>query len=351
MAAEDASLPSYVIVSKPQSLLTLSTIRHLRHLTTAIYVAYPPSLVTLQQIKAAEKQLDIWGFDAEAMSKVHWCPFDPFGPKNEVRRNAQTCLKIMKKGFAASTPSSNEFQLDGVFFHSYGVIGDGKPSSLTGLLPLVEYKLIGNLIFLDVLLEHQVIAVGARVVFLSSEAARGLPKMGFPVPKLGSSVKSIQLSLTGASTISGHSTDGDYSWKQTYAEISAIAVLVMRRLSRKYDQFYFAAVSPGMTEESLNPESSPNASLVWRLQLFVYRHLFFGLLRRLEIAKTVDDGSLLLFRALHLHEWTHPSGSFVGALSGTGGPIGDQTALSGGAMFRDERLQDLAYDTVQPYVV
>ena len=78
-----------------------------------------------------------------------------------------------------------------------------------------------------------------------------------------------------------------------------------------------------------------------------YREVIFGLLQRWEIAKTVEEGASLLIQALR---GEFPSGSFIGAMSGTGGQIGDQTMLEGGRMLRDEKLQDMAYDTIRSYL-
>jgi hypothetical protein len=82
------------------------------------------------------------------------------------------------------------------------------------------------------------------------------------------------------------------------------------------------------------------------------------LLQRWEIAKTSEEGALLMVRALlglspgqsTRLSWEYPTGTFVGAKSGTGGPISDQTTLEGGKMFLDEALQDTVFETVQQYL-
>jgi hypothetical protein len=343
---------TYLIVSKPQNSLTLAVIRQLY--PASIYVAYPPS--EEQHILAARRKLKSWALDEE--DRVHWCPFDPFGPKENVKDSVQTCLE------AIGSSKEEAPSLDGVLFNSYGAVGDGTANEKTGLLPLVEYKLVGNLILLNSVLDQAFLKAAARVIFVGSESARGLPKMGFPVPDLGSTVESIQSYLTGTAYLqqndhtSSSLSSSTYRWEQAYADLCAIAVLYVRRLARDYPQIYFGVVSPGMTDESLNPENSPSPSLTWRMQLFFFRRVIFALLQKWEIAKTVDEGAQLLVRALLAtiitqptnFAWEYPSGTFVGAKGGTGGPICDQTILAGGEMYLEQHLQDLAFQAVEPYL-
>jgi hypothetical protein len=49
--------------------------------------------------------------------------------------------------------------------------------------------------------------------------------------------------------------------------------------------------------------------------------------------------------------WPYPNGAFVGARSGTGGPICEQTELQGGGiLLSDETFQEVTYDVVQRYI-
>ena len=48
--------------------------------------------------------------------------------------------------------------------------------------------------------------------------------------------------------------------------------------------------------------------------------------------------------------WPYPNGAFVGARSGTGGPICEQTEIKGGIVLGDETLQEVTYDVVQRYI-
>jgi hypothetical protein len=363
----------YVIISKPQNSLTLSTIRQLQ--PARIYMAYPPKEAAA--VSQIQKQLQ-----AEHIQGVRWCEFDPFGSKEQVYSTAMECIQQIQQeegkllegvcSTNANYPSksneeaeeeeespemgcSEQYEvIDGILFNPYGVITDGTQQPDTGLLALVEYKLIGNLIFLQSLLSQGILKHGSRVIFSGSESARGLPKMGFPVPDLGTTMESVEAHLTGTTYMTkpdnGQSPRSSYQWEHAYADLSAIGVLYMVSLSTRYPNLYFGTISPGMTQESLNPNSMSNPSIGWTLQMHFFRYLMFPLLKHWEIAKDVEDGAALFTRALIGADWGYPSGTFVGAKSGTGGPICDQSILSGGKVFLDQQMQRIAFEVVHRYL-
>jgi hypothetical protein len=265
-----------------------------------------------------------------APPSAQFCAFDPIGETPEqIKENFKGCLNKL--------PTS----IDGVIFNPYGAVGDG---SLLQHRKLVQYKLTSPLVVLQILINKARLKPSARVLFVGSESARGLPQMGFPVPQLGESVASVRAFLTGDAY-----ADETYRWEQAYGDLSAVLVLYIKYLSTLRPKLYFAVVSPGMTDESFRADNSPNRSLLWRLQLWAFRNLLFGWLCRCEIAKTSSQGASVLLNAL-LPEYSYSSGTFVGAMSGTGGPVGDQSMLPGGKMFLDERLQALVFEAVQQHM-
>lgn len=312
------SSASYLIISKPQNSISISIIRQMQPAT--VIVAYPPSEAN-HVATARSKRIG---------QSTEFCAFDPFGDSSKaVRENFQACLNVLPQ------------KIDGVIFNAYGAVGDGTLSQHSNL---VHYKLTSHLHILQALMDQHRLTSDARIIFVGSESARGLPKMGFPVPQLGNSVDSIRSFLTGTAY-----DQETYRWEPAYADISAMLVLYVNSLAQSLPEMYFAVVSPGMTEESLSADNSPNPSLLWRLQLWTFRNLLFGLLYRWEIAKSSVQGASLVLAAL-LPSYTYPSGTFVGALGGTGGPVGDQSQLTGSRMFRDEELQKLVYQAVQHHM-
>lgn len=330
----------YVIVTKPQNSLSISTIRQLQ--PAKIYLAYPSS--EEEAAEDATKRLK-----AEKIEDVTLCVFDPFGRKEKVQTSAKECIKKIKQ----------QGTIDGVLFNPYGCVGDGTPQSESGLLELAEYKLIGNVIFLQALFSEGLLKEGSRVIFAGTESARGLPKMGFPVPDLGTTPESVEAFLTGAayliqndpSDATNEAADpkSTFKWEHAYADLSAIGVLFMSSMAKRHPNIYFGTISAGMTQESLDPKHVPNPTLGFTMQMFIFRYLMFPLLRRWEIAQDVDDGAAYFQRALTGENWEYASGTFVGAKGGTGGPICDQATLSGGEVFLNESMQEMAYTVVKKY--
>lgn len=379
----NADAKIYLMISKPNNLITLAAIRQVQ--PAYVYVAYPPE--TALQIPHAELSLD-----PSIRQRLKWCPWNPMGPTQEVEASAHDCLGLIRKDLSSSTQldevcvsagddeeacnrsnkddasrskdRSRSSYLSGVLFNSYGSVGNGLPRPETGLLALSEYKLIGNAVLLRLLLENadayllnarrQPGQLATRIIFVGSESARGLPKMGFPVPQLGTTGGSVRTFLTGAAY------QGEiFQWEKAYANLCAITVLYVQRLARRYPQYYFGVVSPGMTDESFRPEHTTEITFGFRLQLLAFSTILFPMLEKAEIAKTAADGASLLVAALTKANtpvkfaetpWKFKSGTFAGAKSGTGGPVCDQTELEGGAMFMDQELQDVVYKEVQGYV-
>jgi hypothetical protein len=226
-----------------------------------------------------------------------------------------------------------------------------------------------------------------RIIVVGTEAARGLPKMGIPVPDLdGATESSIRDKLLLFSPKQRNNNapsdhEGGSHWESEYAEMNALGVMYFKALESSMStttpnpdtavggsttgSSYFGVVSPGMTPESFKivhvPEAARTMAFRWKLWL-CNRRWIFGWLQRCEIAKTTEQAGDLLVKALlngsmedtstnhreeagcenedpksgssdadqhRLRRWDdiYPSGSFVGARSGTGGPLCEQSLL------------------------
>lgn len=453
-------------------------------------------------------------------------PFDPFGTAGDVRASARACLdyveyherlrlrlvgrrrRRLRDGKDQDDGPPARSTIRGVLLNQYGSVGDGSPGPETGLLALAEYKLVSPAVFIDVVLERMEeeqrqawrrrrrtwgvlqrpppvagcsYSAAMRFIAVGTEAARGLPRMGFAVPTLGTTRASLRGALTGsmfspsprsrpfrwedayahlravaarglpkmefavptlgttravllgalpgstfgtvptrpASPTPASSSPSPpprpYRWEDAYSHVSAVGVLYMKALAASASastaptsrpqggdddggtdlpRCYFGVVSPGMTTESLRPRHVPREArtVPLRLRLLAFRRVLFPILRSMEIAKPAEEGGRILVAALtngavppdkgRRWRWrrrrtrdgdgkagptaapspagvvprprcwdaAYPSGSFVGARSGTGGPICDQEELEGGRVFGDEAMQRMAYDVVQEYV-
>ena len=282
--------------------------------------------------------------------KIVSVSFDTFGGKERVRASAQGVCDAIKKSNSSSTqPTVSAKQLTGVVFNPYGAGSDneGVPRPDSRLLEIAELKVVGNNILLEILMEEGLIREGSRVVYSTSEAARGLPKMGIPVPVLSKTKESFVSHLDGTA-YSKH-----YQWEHPYAYCSQINVLYMMAMASKHRKIYFSSISPGMTQESFNTDNVPSPTIVFRAKMFAYLYLMFPLLQRWEIAQDYRKAAKLFISCLlSKEEWEfQQSGTFVAAKSGTGGPVCDQTELEAGKVFCDRELQDLAYNTIREYII
>jgi len=197
-----------------------------------------------------------------------------------------------------------------------------------------------------------------RIIVVGTEAARGLPKMGIPVPDFrGATESTIRNKLLLDATDSNNEAfcSDSRDWEIKYAEMNALFVLYLKAMDGKLKSaattthssnpegdIYLGIVSPGMTPESFNIAHVPESgrTLAFRSKLWLCRRgWIFDWLQKCEIAKTTEDAGSLLARALLNRSvgtdfcdglrWDdiYPSGSFVGAQSGTGGPLCEQSLL------------------------
>lgn len=355
---------------------------------------------------------------------------DPFGNPSRIRKSCQKCLTAIQRELLQSmvleSNSSNigslsaKINLRGILFNPYGCppIENNLPNN--SLSPLGAYKLLSIAIFTDLALatrsttievprdevgtiqEHSWSTIDAadgdtqspplRIITVGTEAARGLPKMGIPVPNLANASETLLRKKLLRDDESPHSESGD--WEEKYAEMNALAVLYFKALQTQAQNtitnLYLGIVSPGMTPESFNIVHVPKAArtLAFRLKLWVCRRKWvFDWLQKSEIAKSTTHAGTLLATALlnapidanHKpndasieKSWDdmYPSGSFVGAQSGTGGPLCEQTLLLYNAtnnkvslpsshahtterfnFLANQTLQDLLYRTVRKIII
>ena len=363
--------------------------------------------------------------------------FDPFGNPSSIRKSCETCLtgiqrELLQFMAAESNAASNDtlsakINLRGILFNPYGCPPTDTDRSQKAILPnhslspVGSYKLLSIAIFTDLALSTRSTTIqipvadiektqdykssaidnideetpSLRIIIVGTEAARGLPKMGIPIPNLMDATDSIirkKLLLD----LPSHS-DTSSNWEEKYAEMSALAVLYFKALKTKTQtaihNLYLGTVSPGMTPESFNITHVPRAArtLAFRIKLWLCRRKWvFEFLQKCEIAKSIEEAGSILATALlnapietnkkpndskqsrETVQWddVYPSGSFVGAKSGTGGPLCEQSLLlynatknNVGLASSDEsechgkeekmnflangKLQDLVYETVR----
>ena len=163
--------------------------------------------------------------------------FDPFGNPSSIRKSCETCLtgiqrELLQFMAAESNAASNDtlsakINLRGILFNPYGCPPTDTDRSQKAILPnhslspVGSYKLLSIAIFTDLALSTRSTTIqipvadiektqdykssaidnideetpSLRIIIVGTEAARGLPKMGIPIPNLMDATDSKHLSF------------------------------------------------------------------------------------------------------------------------------------------------------------
>ncbi len=196
-----------------------------------------------------------------------------------------------------------------------GGTGGKTPLVLTkdGVTEIFAANLLGHVVLLEGLLAAG--KLGRAAVYVGSEAARGVPKLGMKRPRLTTSSADEFASLCDGTYFRGRKADPTLA----YGQVKYLAALWMAATARRYPNLQLLTVSPGSTRGS---EVARDAPLPLRLLLkYVLMPMvfpLFGLVHDLEVgAKRLIDG--LLDPALK-------SGRFYASKADTlSGPMVDQS--------------------------
>ena len=218
--------------------------------------------------------------------------------------------------------------VDGLLMNAGGM-GGKTPNALTsnGVTHLFASNVLGHMVLLDELIKADKLKEVA--VFAGSEAARGIPKMGFKRPSLATSSTE-----EFASIADGTAFDRDIDPMKAYGPVKYLATMTTSSFARKHPGLRILTVSPGGTSgtdamESLKP-----------MQKFIFKHMsksvmpLFGLMHDLEIGaerfvKALTDDSL-------------KSGVFYASKAKTvTGPVVDQSTIF--SDLANTRYQDNAH--------
>src|SRR5271170_880711 len=191
-----------------------------------------------------------------------------------------------------------------------GGMGGKTPMALTadGATYMFAQNVLGHVVLLEALLAED--RLGEVAVFAGSEAARGIPKMGFKRPSFDSNSADELAAVIDGSYFADRKTDINLA----YGQVKYIGALWMAHLARRYPDRRFVTVSPGNTSGT---EAPNDLALPLRMAAkYVMPHL--GISHKLDVgARRLVDGV------------TDPklsSGRFYASAAGKmKGPMVDQT--------------------------
>ena len=156
-----------------------------------------------------------------------------------------------------------------------GVIGNKTLMELTadGVTKLFATNVLGHTVLLEGLLTQN--RLGEVAVFVASEAARGIPKLGFKRPTFAStSADELATVIDGS-----YFADRKYDRNLAFGQVKYIGALWMAHLARQYPDLRFITVSPG---NATGTEAAAGAAPPLR---FVAKHVMphLGISHELEV--------------------------------------------------------------------
>lgn len=218
-----------------------------------------------------------------------------------------------------------------------GGSGGKTPLALTksGVTDIFAQNVLGHVVLLDSLLKSGQLT--GTAVYLGSEAARGVPKMGMKRPVFATSSAD-----EFASVCNGECRGKKFDSTLAYGQVKYLAALWMAAAARQNPEFKFLTISPGNTQgtEVANSMPLPARVLVKYVVMPVVAPLL-GMAHSLEVgAKRIVDG---------LADPALQSGVFYASQESTlTGPIVDQSTIV--PDFSNETYQDNAWNAVHRFV-
>ncbi len=238
-----------------------------------------------------------------------------------------------------SDPSSVRAGLAGVdgsidaLVMNAGGMGGKTPMALTadGATYMFAQNVLGHVVLLETLLAED--RLGEVAVFAGSEAARGLPRMGFKRPSFVSKSADELATVIDGSFFAGRKPDVNLA----YGQAKLLGILWMASLARQYPDRKFVSVSPGNTTGTHAPD---DLALGFRIAAkYVMPHL--GISHNLDVgAKRLVDG---------VTDSTLSSGVFYASAAGKmKGPLVDQTDIF--PDLADPSFQDQANEAIHRFI-
>jgi len=147
--------------------------------------------------------------------------------------------------------NSMQEPVDAVVLNAGGM-GGKTPGKLTpsGMNQLAATNVLGHVVLVDELIKQE--KLKKVVILASSEAARGIKKMGMHRPDLKTSSADEFTSL-----LDGSYFGNKFDAMQAYGHVKYAATLWMASLSRKHPEIRFVSMSPGATSGTAVTEELP----------------------------------------------------------------------------------------------
>lgn len=218
-----------------------------------------------------------------------------------------------------------------------GGMGGKNPNAKTdsGMNFISATNLLGHVVLVEELIKADLLK--QRVVFVSSEAARGIKKMGMNRPNMKTSSVDEFVSVLDGSYF-GAKLDPS----QAYGYIKYTGTLWMSSLARKHKSIDFISVSPGATSGTAVADNIP------LMMKFMFKYVMYQIVLPLRgMVHSVEKGAKRYVEALT--NTAYQSGSFYASpLGKVTGPLVEQQAIF--SDLGNHTYQDNAYKAIHQFI-
>lgn len=217
-----------------------------------------------------------------------------------------------------------------------GGTGGKRPRKKTedGVTTLTATNLIGHVVLLDELLKENLLKNVA--LYASSEAGRGIPKMGMKRPKLKtSSVDEF------ASICDGSYFGNTFLLNETYGAVKYVGTMWMSSMARKHPNIRMVTFSPGGTSGTEVYNNLP------KVLAFIINEIGSRLMPMFGLMHGVDKGAKRFVDGISDNQYK--SGVFYASKASTlTGPVVDQSTFF--SDLKNETFQDNANEAIHRFI-
>jgi NAD(P)-dependent dehydrogenase (short-subunit alcohol dehydrogenase family) len=218
-----------------------------------------------------------------------------------------------------------------------GGVGGQNPLATTpdGATAVFAANVLGHVALLEALIaEHK---LTSAVLYVGSEAARGVPKLMIKRPRFSTSSADEFATVIDGSYFSGRKPDVMFA----YAQVKYIAALWMAAVARRHPQLRCATVSPGNTTGTEAPEEMPLRERV------LMRHVVPRVGPLLGLSHPLETGAQRIIEGITNDQYR--GGAFYASKANTIiGPVVDQAEIR--PDLRDHTIQDNAFEAIHRFL-
>ncbi|KIC10860.1 short-chain dehydrogenase [Leisingera sp. ANG-M1] len=188
-------------------------------------------------------------------------------------------MDVVKPETVRAAVAMLQTPVDAVVLNAGGS-GGSTPFAKTkdGVSHIFAVNVLGHVVLVDELLERQLLT--STVLYAGSEAARGIPKMGMPVPEMKTSSVAEY-----AAVIDGSKFGSKPDPMVAYGYVKLQAAMWMASMARQHPHIRFVTMSPGGTTGTAGFDDLPF------LKRLFFKHIGGVLMPRLGMMHKIETGA------------------------------------------------------------